>query len=61
VNTWSIKDKIDGLGADPLNHRLIATLDEDVNTHLITITPSAASGQQVTPYTYAPDPRGAPT
>src|SRR5713101_10917 len=39
VNTWSIKDKIDGLAADPLNHRLIASLDEDANTHLVTITP----------------------
>src|SRR5258708_15474543 len=36
VNTWSIKDKIDGLAADPLNHRLIASLDEDANTHLVT-------------------------
>jgi len=59
VNTWSIKDKIDGLAADPLNHRLIATLDEDANTHLVTITPSLAAGRQVTSYAYSPDPRGA--
>jgi hypothetical protein len=61
VNTWSITDKIDGMAADPLNHRVIVSLDEDANTHLATITPSAASGQQVTPYTYSPDPRGAST
>ncbi len=61
LNTWSIKDKIDGLAGDPLNHRLIVTLNEDANTHLVTVTPSAASGQQVTPYTYSPDPRGAST
>jgi hypothetical protein len=61
VNTWSITDKIDGMGADPLNHRLIVTLNEDTRTHLATVTPSAASGQQVTAYTYSPDPRGAST
>jgi len=26
VNTWSISDKADGIGADPLNHRVIITL-----------------------------------
>jgi hypothetical protein len=61
VNTWSIKDKIDGMAADPLNRRLIVSLDEDTNTHLATVTPSAAAGQQVTQYTYSPDPRGAST
>ncbi|HEV2924179.1 MAG TPA: hypothetical protein VGW98_09120 [Solirubrobacteraceae bacterium] len=61
VNTWSITDKIDGMAADPLNHRVIVSLDEDTRTHLATITPSAASGQQITYYTYSPDPRGATT
>jgi hypothetical protein len=61
VNTWSIKDKIDGMASDPLNHRVIVSLNEDANTHLATIAPSAASGQQVTYYTYSPDPRGAST
>jgi hypothetical protein len=61
VNTWSITDKIDGMAADPLNHRLIVSLDEDANTHLATITPSAASGAQITYYTYSPDPRGTST
>jgi len=61
LNTWSIKDKIDGMTADPLNHRVIVSLNEDANTHLATITPSAASGQQVTSYAYSPDPRGAST
>jgi hypothetical protein len=55
VKTWSIKDKIDGMAADPLNHRVIVSLDEDANTHLATITP-AATGPQVTYYTYSPDP-----
>jgi hypothetical protein len=61
VNTWSITDKIDGMDADPLNHRIIVTLNEDANTHLATITPSASTGQQVTYYAYSPDPRGAST
>jgi hypothetical protein len=61
VNTWSIPEKIDGMAADPLNHRVIVSLNEDANTRLATITPSAASGQQVTSYTYSPDPRGAST
>jgi hypothetical protein len=61
VNSWSITDKIDGMAADPLNHRVIVSLDEDTRTHLATITPSAASGQQITYYTYSPDPRGAST
>jgi hypothetical protein len=61
VNTWSITDKIDGMAGDPLNHRVIVTLDEDAHSHLATITPGAPSGQQVTYYTYSPDPRGAST
>ncbi|MGI8412767.1 MAG: hypothetical protein ACR2LV_06715 [Solirubrobacteraceae bacterium] len=61
VNTWSIKDKIDGLGADPANHRVIATLDEDANSHLATIMPSAPTGQQLTNYRYSPDPHAAST
>jgi hypothetical protein len=61
VNTWSINHKIDGLGADPLKHDLILTLDEDANTHLATVTPSAPTGQQVTYYNYSPDIRAAST
>jgi hypothetical protein len=61
VNTWPITDKIDGMAADPLHHRVIVTLDEDTRTHLATVTPSAPSGQQVTLYTYSPDPRAAAT
>lgn len=61
VNTWSITDKIDGMAADPIHHRVIITLDEDTRTHLATVTPSAPGGQQVALYTYSPDPRGAST
>ncbi|HEY6396925.1 MAG TPA: hypothetical protein VIX82_05680 [Solirubrobacteraceae bacterium] len=61
VNTWSIKYKIDGMSGDPLRHRVIVTLNEDANTHLATITPSAAAGQQVTYYNYTPDIRATST
>jgi hypothetical protein len=57
INTWSILDKADGIGADPLNHRVIVTLNEDAKSHLVTITPTAPSGQQVVNYRYSP---GAP-
>ncbi len=57
VRTWSLPDKADGIGADPLNHRVIVTLDEDHHSHLATITPSAPAAAQVTNYAYSP---GAP-
>jgi hypothetical protein len=56
INTWSIVDKADGIGADPINHRLIVTLNEDANTHLVTITPGRPAGQQVVNYKYSVDP-----
>jgi hypothetical protein len=61
INTWSIKDKIDGLGANPLTHLVIITLNEDARSHLETLNPSAPTGQQFTNYTYSPDIRGAST
>jgi hypothetical protein len=63
VNTWSITDKIDGMAADPMNHRVIVSLNEDAHSHLATITPSAAGSQQVMYYTYSPEPHSssAPT
>jgi hypothetical protein len=56
LNAWSLTDKADGIAGDPLNHRLIVTLNEDSNSHLATITPSAPAGQQVTNYHYSVDP-----
>jgi hypothetical protein len=61
VNTWTIKDKIDGMAADPLKNYVIVSLNEDANSHLATITPSAPAGQQLVYYTYSPDPRAAST
>jgi hypothetical protein len=61
VKTWSVKDKIDGMNADPLHHRLIVTENEDAHSHLFTFTPSAPAAQQIVNYTYSPDPRGSST
>ncbi len=58
INAWSIPDEVAGIGVDPLNHRLIVALNENANSHLATITPSAPAGQQVTNYKYSP---GAPS
>jgi|GEM_PF-1314641 hypothetical protein len=57
LNTWSLTDKADGMGADPFHHRLIVTLNEDARSHLVTIAPSEPAGQQITNYNYSP---GAP-
>ncbi|MDQ6805757.1 MAG: hypothetical protein M3065_12495, partial [Actinomycetota bacterium] len=56
INTWSIVDKADGIAGEPLHHRLIVTLNEDAHSHLVTITPSAPTGRQVTNYKYSVDP-----
>jgi len=34
------------MAADRSNHRVIVSLDEDTNTHLATITPSAAAASR---------------
>ena len=54
LNTWPIADKIDGMAGDPLNHRLIITLNEDTRSHLMTLTPSAPAAQQLTHTPTAP-------
>ncbi|HEY4428168.1 MAG TPA: hypothetical protein VGN08_08205 [Solirubrobacteraceae bacterium] len=56
LGTWSLTGKIDGLGGDPARGRLIATVNEDGNSSLYTITPSAPAAQQVRHYTYSPAP-----
>jgi hypothetical protein len=53
VGTWAVTGKVDGMGADPANARVIATVDEDANSSLYTITPGAPSGA-VQHYQYAP-------
>ncbi len=61
VQTWPIKDQIDGVAGDPLTHKVIVSLDQDANALLATVTPSAPAVQQVTYYKYSPDPAAATT
>jgi hypothetical protein len=54
VDFWTLTGKSDGLTADPGTGRIISTLNEDANSSLATITPSARPGDQVLAYTYSP-------
>lgn len=51
--TWSVLGRCDGLTADPANHRLLASVNEDANSSLFVITPPSPTPAQ---YTYSPDP-----
>jgi hypothetical protein len=52
VRQWDVTGKVDGLAADPARHLVIATVDEDGNSSIYTITPGAPAGAQVQHYTY---------
>lgn len=56
LTTWSLPGKTDGIAGDPLNRRLILTLNEDGKTRLATLTPSAPAGHELVNYTYSVDP-----
>ena len=47
ISSWSITGKCDGLKADTANNRLIATVNEDGNSSMYIITPSAVASKQV--------------
>jgi hypothetical protein len=51
--TWSVLGRCDGLTADPTNHRLLASVNEDANSSLFVITPGNPAPVH---YTYSPDP-----
>jgi hypothetical protein len=51
--TWSLTGKIDGMAADPGQRRILATVNEDLNSSLFTIDPTSTTPVQ---YTYAPSP-----
>jgi len=53
VARWTLTGKCDGLSADPANNRLIATVNEDANSSLYTISPGSATP---THYSYSPSP-----
>jgi hypothetical protein len=56
IAQWDLKGKCDGLTADPARHYVIATIDEDANSSIDTITPSAPAADQVTLYNYSDIP-----
>jgi hypothetical protein len=52
IRQWNIKGKCDGLTADTGRHLLIATVNEDANSSVYTITPGARVGAQIQHYRY---------
>ncbi len=52
IRQWDVKGKCDGLTADPARHFVIATVNEDANSSIYTITPRAARGTQIRHYRY---------
>jgi hypothetical protein len=55
VASWNLTGKIDGMTADPITRRIIATVNEDGNSGLSTIRPRG-NGGIVTHYRYNPSP-----
>ena len=49
VKQWDMRGKIDGMGANPATGQVIATVNEDANSSLYTV-----SGGTVTHYSYTP-------
>jgi hypothetical protein len=54
VQTYTVTGRCDGLTADPRHHRILASVNEDLNSSLFVITPGHPS--PITHYTYRPDP-----
>ena len=52
IRQWDLHGKCDGLTADPGRGVLIATVNEDANSSIYTITPGAKPGHQVRHYHY---------
>jgi hypothetical protein len=52
LGQWDVQGKIDGLTADPAIGGLIATVNEDANSSLYTITPGAHGAVNVQHYAY---------
>lgn len=52
VAQWDVKGKCDGLTADRFLHVVIATVNEDANSSIYTITPGAAASAQIQHYQY---------
>lgn len=52
ISQWDLAGKCDGLTADPQLGVVIATINEDANSHIDTIAPNAPAAQQVQVYAY---------
>jgi hypothetical protein len=52
IRQWNMKGKCDGVTADAGQHLLIATVNEDANSSIYTITPGAPAGAQIQHYRY---------
>jgi hypothetical protein len=52
VGQWDLVGKCDGLTADPQRGEVIATVNEDNNSSIYTISPFAPASEQVQHYTY---------
>ena len=53
---WSVVGKCDGLTTDPANNRVILTVNEDANSSMYVIHPSALPAAQVVHLAYTVDP-----
>jgi hypothetical protein len=56
LGRWSLKGKVDGIGGDSASNSVVATANEDGNSSIYTIKPSARPAAQVHHYTYSPAP-----
>jgi len=56
VAQWDVVGKTDGVTADPYTGRVIATVNEDLNSALYVINPEAPSATGATRYSYSENP-----
>jgi hypothetical protein len=56
IGSWSVVGKVDGLGADPQRHFVIATANEDSNSSLYTFTPLGGGKAEIKHYAYNENP-----
>ena len=56
IGAWSVVGKVDGLGADPQRHFVIATANEDGNSSLYTVTPTCHGQAEIKHYAYNSNP-----
>ena len=50
--SWAVVGKVDGMGADSAHQRVLASVNEDGNSSLYSVSPGAASAKQVQHFGY---------